>query len=38
MPSPDGRYLLFTSGNEGDEKIYWVSMRVVDARRFTTER
>jgi hypothetical protein len=37
MPSPDGRYLFFTSGRTGDENIYWISMQVVDALRPTTQ-
>jgi hypothetical protein len=37
MPSPDGRYLFFTSGRVGDENIYWISMQVVDALRATAE-
>jgi Tol biopolymer transport system component len=35
MPSPDGRYLFFTSGRGGDENIYWISMEIVNARRLT---
>jgi hypothetical protein len=35
MPSPDGRYLFFTSGRTGDENIFWISMQVVDALRAT---
>jgi hypothetical protein len=31
MPSPDGRYLFFTSGRDGNEDIYWISAEVVDA-------
>jgi len=38
MPSPDGRYLFFTSSRGGDENIYWISMSVVDARRPNAER
>jgi len=38
MPSPDGRYLFFTSGRDGDENIYWISMETVDARKPTDER
>jgi len=37
MPSPDGRYLFFTSGRGGDENIYWISMEIVDVRRLTAE-
>jgi len=33
MPSPDGRYLFFTSGRDGNENIYWISARIVDALR-----
>ena len=31
MPSPDGRYLFFTSGREGNEDIYWISAEIVEA-------
>ncbi len=33
MPSPDGRYLFFTSGRGGNEDIYWISAEVVDVLR-----
>jgi len=37
MPSPDGRYLFFTSGRGGDGNIYWISFEVVVARRLTAD-
>lgn len=33
MPSPDGRYLFFTSGRDGNENVYWISAEVVEALR-----
>ena len=36
MPSPDGRYLFFTSGRDGNEDIYWISAEIVDALRRPT--
>ena len=33
MPSPDGRYLFFTSGRDGNENIYWISAEIADVLR-----
>ena len=33
IPSPDGRYLFFTSGRDGNENIYWISAEIVEALR-----
>jgi hypothetical protein len=37
MPSPDEHFLFFTSGQDGNEDIYWISAEVVDEFRFPTE-
>lgn len=33
MLSPDGRYLFFTSGRDGNENVYWVSAGILDSMR-----
>jgi Tol biopolymer transport system component len=37
-PSPDGKYLFFTSNREGQDDIYWIEARVIDRLRPGTER
>jgi len=33
MLSPDGKYLFFTSGREGQDDIFWVDAGVIAALR-----
>jgi Tol biopolymer transport system component len=36
MPSPDGRYLFFTSGTSGSDDIYWIDASVIRNTTATT--
>ena len=33
VPTPDGKYLFFSSKRKGEGDIYWVDARVIDTLR-----